>query len=166
RIGSDIFINNNGFVRIEGDSLVYRDFSDEIILKLKNDGFSHFPILPFFSEHTKWGKRWISSFLPSLTSKFIPAIKERTLTLISVKDGTPYKSFVIPENFGEFFYDSNGFYVSRKPLFRAYDWDGNLIKTINLTYISFPIWDKDKIIFYWSQPMGILLNSKFAEKFK
>ncbi|MDH5186395.1 MAG: hypothetical protein OEW70_04945, partial [candidate division WOR-3 bacterium] len=164
--GSDIFINRDGFVLIEGDSLVYRDFTGKVIFAVKNEDFSHFPPLPLFSSLPKWGRWNLCPLLPKIPSKFIPAIKERTLTLISVKDGTPYKSFVIPENFGEFFYDSNGFYVSRKPLFRAYDWDGNLIKTINLTYISFPIWDKDKIIFYWSQPMGILLNSKFAEKFK
>jgi tetratricopeptide (TPR) repeat protein len=166
RSGSDIFINQDGFVLFESDSIVYRDFTGKVIFAIKNEGYSNFPPLPLFPSLPKWGKMYFCPFLPKIPSKYIPAIKERTLTLISVKDGTPYKSFVIPENIGEFFYDGKGFYVSRKSFFRAYDWDGNPIKTINLPYISFPIWENDKILFYWSQPLGILLNSKFAEKFK
>jgi hypothetical protein len=163
---SDIFINQGGFVLFEGDSIIYRDFTGKVIFAVKNEGFSHFPLFSLFPSLPKWWVFYLCPLLPKIPSKYIPAIKERTLTLISVKDGTLYKSFVIPENIGEFFYDSKGFYVSRKSFFRAYDWDGNPIKTINLPYISFPIWDNDKILFYWSQPLGILLNSKFAEKFK
>ena len=68
------------------------------------------------------------------------------------------------ENYNDCRYDEHGVYVSDDSGFRAVTWEGKPLKVADLPLLSYPIWDGDRIVSYFSRPMGTMFEAGAASR--
>ena len=84
--------------------------------------------------------------------------------LLSLTDGRELAAVPISENNADCHYDEHGIYVSDDTSFRAITWEGKPLAVADLPLLSYPIWDGDRIVSYYSKSMGMMLTAGAASE--
>jgi hypothetical protein len=179
RFGCGVFLNQSGFAVAKGDSVIFRDYSGSRTLGVnmgKSDAVFFPPLAPYL-ESDIWGERvFFGQPLWPVTSDAIPVITQvsrfddkgqhvlRAVHLISLRDGRELATESVPAGFGDCRYDEHGIYVSGDSRFRAITWEGNPLAVPDLPFLSFPIWDGDRAVSYYSKPMALMLEAGTASR--
>ncbi len=178
RFGRGVFLSQSGFAQVRGDSVIFRDYSGSRTLGVamgKSNAVFFPPFAPSLESGT-WSERvFFGQPLWTITSKVIPVITQvsrsgdkgqhvlRAVHLISLRDGRELATDSVPEN-SDCRYDRHGLYVSGDRGFRAITWEGKPLPVPDLPFLSFPIWDGDRAVAYYSKPMGLMLRAETASR--
>ena len=178
RFGRGVFLNQSGFAVAKGDSVIFRDYSGSGTLGVamgKSD-YNCFPPFASSLESDRSGEGNFGQPLWPITSQAIPVITQvsrfddkgqhvmRTVHLVSLSDGRELATISVSENYGDCRYDEHGIYVSGDSSFRAITWEGNPLAVPDLPFLSFPIWDGDRAVSYYSKPMALMLDAGTASR--
>ena len=171
-----VFFNRSGYAMAEGDSVIFRNYSgsESIGVTMAKSDVKFFPPFAASLESDVWGVGNFGQPLWPVASEAIPVIRyvrrydgERsrydiTMHLVSLQHGRELAAIPISENSADCRYDEHGVYVSDDSGFRAVTWEGSPLPVADLPYLSFPIWDDDRIVAYYSKPMGVMLKAETA----
>ncbi len=172
-----VFFNRSGYAVAKGDSVISHDYSGSGELRVAvGSGTKLFPpFAPSFSSNT-WGAWRFGQPLCPIAAEAIPFVSlvhrydgERwrydiAVHLISLSDGRELATRTMSENYYDCHYDEHGVYVSDDTSFRAVTWEGRPLAVADLPLLSYPIWDGDRIVSYYSRPMGTMFEVGAASR--
>ncbi len=173
-----VFFNRSGYAVAKGDSVIYRDYSGsrEFGVAIGKSNAQLFPPFAVSFESDIWGVRRFGQVLCPITAEAIPFVSlvhrydgenwryDIALHLISLKDGRELAKVAMSENYYDCHYDEHGVYVSDDTSFRAITWEGKPLTVADLPLLSYPIWDGDRIVSYYSRPMGTMFEAGAASR--
>jgi hypothetical protein len=84
--------------------------------------------------------------------------------LIALRDGRELATVSMSEDYYDCHYDEHGIYVSDDAGLRAVTWEGKPLAVADLPLLSYPIWDGDRIVSYFSRPMGTMFEAGAASR--
>ncbi len=173
-----VFFNRSGYTVAKGESLIYHDYSGS-----KEFGFSigksDAKLLPPFAasfETNVWGAGRFGQPLCPIAAEAVPVVclvyrsdgrhrgYDIIMRLISLRDGKELANAVLFGNNCDCHYDEHGVYVSDDSSFRAFTWEGKPLAVADLPLLSYPIWDGDRIVSYYSKPMGVMFEAGAASR--
>jgi hypothetical protein len=181
-----VFFNRSGYAVAEGDSIIYHDYSGSRELRVavgKSDA-KLFPPFAASFESDIWGVGRFGRPLCPVAAKAIPVVSlgqrpvvslgrrhdggrrrnDIAMHLISLMDGRELATVAMSENYYDCHYDEHGIYVSDDTGFRAITWEGKPLAVADLPLLSYPIWDSDRIVSYYSRPMGVMFEAGAASR--
>ncbi|MCX6842647.1 MAG: hypothetical protein NTX53_10240 [candidate division WOR-3 bacterium] len=173
-----VFFNQSGYAVAKGDSVIYHDYSGSKTFGVavgKSDA-KFFPPFAVSPESGVWGVGNFGQPLCPVAAEAIPVVSlvhgydgERwrydiALHLISLMDGRELATVAMSENNYDCHYDEHGIYVSDDTSFRAITWEGKPLPVPDLPLLSYPIWDGDRVVSYYSKPMGLMLEAGAASR--
>jgi hypothetical protein len=173
-----VFFNRSGYAIAEGESVVYHDYSGsrELGVAIGKSDAKLFPPHAASFESDIWGVWRFGRPLCAVAVEAIPVVSlvhrydgERTryditLHLISSMDGRELATVAMSEHYYDCRYDEHGIYVSDDTSFRAITWEGKPLAVPDLQLLSYPIWDGDRVVSYYSEPMGLILEAGAASR--
>ena len=161
-----VFFNRSGYAVAKGDSVIYRDYSGsrELGVAVGNSDTKLFPPFAPSFESDIWGLGRFGQPLCPIAAEAIPVVYDRALHLISLTDGRELATVAMSENYYDCHYDERGVYVSDDTSFRAITWEGKPLAVADLPLLSYPIWDGDRIVSYYSKPMGVMFEAGAASR--
>jgi|GEM_PF-3479566 len=173
-----VFFNRSGYAVAKGESIIYRDYpgSRELRVAIGKNEAVLFPPFAAFFESDIWGVGRFGQSLCPVAAEAIPFVSlihrydgERTryditLHLISSRDGRELATVAMSENYYDCRYDEHGVYVSDDSGFRAVTWEGKPLAVADLPLLSFPIWNGNRIVSYYSRPMGTMFEAGAASR--
>jgi hypothetical protein len=173
-----IFFNRSGYTVAKGDSVIYHDYSGsgEFGVAIGNSGTKLFPLHAASFESDIWGTTRFGQPLCPIAAEAVPFVSlvyrydgershyDRALHLISLRERRELATVSMSENYCDCHYDEHGIYVSDDAGFRAVTWEGKPLAVADLPLLSYPIWDGDRIVSYYSRPMGTMFEVGAASR--
>jgi hypothetical protein len=173
-----VFFNRSGYAVAKDDSIIYHDYSGsrELGVAVGNSDTKLFPPFAPSFESDIWGVTRFGRSLCPIASEAVPVVSivlrhdgERwfydiAMHLISLLDGRELATIAMSENYYDCHYDEHGVYVSDDTGFRAVTWEGKPLAVADLPLLSYPIWDGDRIVSYFSRPMGTMFEAGAASR--
>jgi hypothetical protein len=173
-----VFFNRSGYTVAKGESLIYHDYSGSREFGF-SIGKSDAKLLPPFAasfETDVWGAGRFGQLLCPIEAEAIPVVTlvhryvdgrsyyDIAMHLVSLRDGRELATVSMSENYYDCHYDERGIYVSDDAGFRAVTWEGKPLAVADLPLLSYPIWDGDRIVSYYSRPMGTMFEAGAASR--
>jgi hypothetical protein len=173
-----VFFNRSGYTMAKGDSIIFRNYagSESAFVALPRSDVKFFPPFAASLESDVWGVGNFGQPLWPVESEAVPVIRyvhrydgqrsyyDVTVHLMSLRDGRELAAIPVSENSADCRYDEHGVYVSDDGGFRAVTWEGKPLAVADLPLLSYPIWDGDRIVSYYSRPMGTMFEAKTASR--
>jgi hypothetical protein len=161
-----VFFNRSGYAVARGDSVIYRDYSGsrEFGVAVGKSDAKLFPPFAASFESEIWGAGRFGQPLCPIKAEAIPVVYGRALHLISLTDGRELARVAMSENYNGCRYDEHGVYVSDDTSFRAITWEGKPLAVADLPLLSYPIWDGNRIVSYYSERMGRMFEAGAASR--